>query len=148
MNDQAPADPHDLSRFVEAQEGTYPRALSELRAGHKRSHWMWYIFPQAKGLGQSATSAYYGIAGAEEARAYLAHPVLGPRLRESVRAVLALQGLRLSDIFGYPDDLKFCSSMTLFDHAAPRERLFREALDRYCGGRVDERTLEILAGRR
>lgn len=133
----------DLTRFVEAQAPVHETALAELRAGHKRSHWMWFVFPQLAGLGTSPTARVYGIAGLDEARAYLAHPVLGPRLLACTRAVLGLEGRSLHAIFGSPDDLKFRSSMTLFDRAGS-EPVFREALERYCEGRPDPRTLELL----
>lgn len=137
------ADAHDLTRFVDAQALVYETALAELRAGHKRSHWMWFVFPQLAGLGMSSTARLYGIADRDEARAYLAHPVLGPRLMACTRAVLGVEGRSLHAIFGSPDDLKFRSSMTLFDHAG-EDPVFREALERYCEGRPDSRTLELL----
>jgi uncharacterized protein (DUF1810 family) len=137
-------DPFDLQRFLAAQEGTFETALAELRAGRKRTHWMWFIFPQLRGLGTSPTSEFYGLASLGEARAYLDHPVLGARLRAAVEAVLAHDGPTLHDIFGTPDDLKFRSSMTLFAAAAGGERLFETALARLCEGRPDERTLERL----
>ncbi len=138
-------DEFQLERFVEAQDGIYSTVLSELRAGKKRSHWMWFVFPQFAGLGFSSTAAYYAIKSVAEARAYLSHPVLGPRLQECVEALLELDGLTVSVIFGYPDDLKFCSSMTLFDFVAPDNTLFKEAIDKYCGGRRDDKTLTLLA---
>ncbi|GGE41356.1 hypothetical protein GCM10007276_18450 [Agaricicola taiwanensis] len=141
-------DPHRLQRFVEAQEGTFEIALEELRAGRKRSHWMWFIFPQLKGLGHSPTAEFYGIGSLGEARAYLAHPVLGSRLRVATHAVLAAKAASLREIFGSPDDLKFRSSMTLFAAAAPGEDLFQRALDRWCGGEKDGRTLELLSSQR
>jgi uncharacterized protein (DUF1810 family) len=141
---QAP-DPFDLKRFLDAQGGIYERALAELEAGQKRSHWMWFVFPQLAGLGSSPTARIYGISGLEEAKAYLAHPVLGPRLIACTQAVLAHQDRSLHAIFGSPDDLKFRSSMTLFDHAAEkREGAFRAALALYCDGDPDPRTLELL----
>lgn len=138
-------DTFDLQRFVEAQARNYADALAELRAGRKTSHWMWYVFPQAAGLGSSPMAQTYAIASLGEARAYLAHPVLGARLRECVAAVLAVQGRSAHQIFGSPDDVKFRSSLTLFDAAAPGEPLFRQALERYFAGEPDPRTLEILA---
>lgn len=139
-------DPFDLQRFVTAQARSFEAALGELKAGEKRSHWMWYVFPQLRGLGHSPTAQFYGLASLDEARAYLSHPVLGERLKRCVEAVLAVQGRSLRAIFGSPDDMKFRSSMTLFARAAPdRETLFRQALDRYCEGRADERTLALLA---
>jgi uncharacterized protein (DUF1810 family) len=141
-------DPFDLNRFQQAQEGVYDGALAELRAGRKTSHWMWFVFPQIDGLGRSATARRYAIRSMEEARAYLAHPVLGARLRECTQAVMRLGNRTASDIFGYPDDLKFCSSMTLFAQAAPQERLFSDAGAGYCGGRMDGMTMAILGGLR
>jgi uncharacterized protein (DUF1810 family) len=139
-------DPFQLRRFVEAQAPVVEAAIGELKAGRKRSHWMWFIFPQLAGLGSSPTARFFGISGLEEAQAYLAHPVLGPRLRACTQAMLALEGRSLNGILGSPDDLKFRSSMTLFDRAADgREPLFREALVRYCQGEPDSRTLELLA---
>jgi len=125
----------DLDRFVEAQDrdGTYDRALAELRAGRKRSHWMWFVFPQEKGLGSSPTSQYYGIESLAEAVAYAAHPVLGPRLRECCRALLELEGNpSLVAVLGGVDALKLCSSMELFARADPDEPLFQAVRDRYC----------------
>lgn len=132
-----------LQRFVDAQEGIYATALAELRAGDKRTHWMWFVFPQMRGLGFSSNAQFYGIASLEEARDYLAHPVLGPRLRECTRAVLDVTGKPLEDILGGVDAQKFRSSMTLFLRASG-EPIFREALDRYCGGREDEKTLSLI----
>jgi uncharacterized protein (DUF1810 family) len=142
-------DSFDLERFVTAQAPVFETVLAELRAGRKRSHWMWFVFPQLRGLGQSATARFYSIASIEEARAYLAHPVLGPRLDLCTTIVLGSEGPSLHAIFGSPDDMKFRSCMTLFslatdDPANP----FRQALDRWCSGRPDERTLALLdAGR-
>lgn len=135
----------DLSRFVEAQAGVHEVALAELRAGRKRSHWMWFVFPQVEGLGTSPMAQRYALAGPDEARAYLAHPVLGPRLVECTRAVLAVEGRTLHEIFGSPDDLKFRSSMTLFEIAAGPGSVFSEALDRRCGGVRDAATLARIA---
>jgi uncharacterized protein (DUF1810 family) len=137
-------DPFDLQRFVSAQAGVYDQALAELRRGRKQSHWMWFVFPQLKGLGISATAQHYGIASLAEAEAYLAHPVLGPRLRDCAAAALAVEGRSAHDIFGSPDDLKFRSSMTLFQAAAPDEPLFAQALERDFAG-PDPRTLDLLA---
>lgn len=134
----------DLQRFLDAQARNYGQALAELRAGRKVSHWMWYVFPQAAGLGSSAMSQAYAIGSLEEARAYLAHPVLGDRLRDCVRAVLALQGRSAREVFGSPDDLKFRSSLTLFAEADPTEALFEAALAAYFGGERDARTLALL----
>jgi uncharacterized protein (DUF1810 family) len=142
----ASADPFRLERFVDAQAQTFDTALAELAAGRKRSHWMWFIFPQLRGLGQSETARFYGLVSLAEARAYLAHPVLGERLERCTRAVLAARGDSLHAIFGSPDDLKFRSSMTLFAAAAgDGQSVFHAALDRWCGGRPDERTLALLA---
>jgi len=137
-------DDFDLERFVAAQARTYDAALAELRRGRKASHWMWYVFPQAAGLGLSPTSQHYAIGSLAEARAYLAHPLLGARLRDCVEALLALDGRSAHDVFGSPDDLKLRSSLTLFAAAAPEEPLFGRALARYFDGRADPRTLEIL----
>lgn len=139
------SDPFDLNRFVAAQEGVFTRASAELAAGRKQSHWMWFIFPQMKGLGVSSLAQRYGIGSLDEARAYLAHPVLGPRLSEVTGLVLARADTPLRQIFGTPDDLKFCSSMTLFAEAAGRDRPnpYAEALARMCSGK-DERTLALL----
>jgi uncharacterized protein (DUF1810 family) len=139
------SDPFDLQRFVDAQAHVYAAALDELTNGHKRSHWMWFIFPQLRGLGRSATAQMYGIGSLGEARAYLAHPLLGARLRECVAVTLEHSGRPLIDIFGSPDDLKFRSSMTLFARAVgPAEPLFQTAIERLCGGKVDAATLDLL----
>lgn len=135
----------DLNRFVEAQAATYQTALAELRRGRKESHWMWFVFPQIQGLGASPTARFYAIADLAEARAYLAHPVLGPRLREIVAAISALPGGDAHAVFGSPDDLKLRSCLTLFQVAAPEEGCFAEALAKYFGGAPDPRTLERLA---
>jgi uncharacterized protein (DUF1810 family) len=140
-------DPYNLTRFVLAQEHLYARALAELTAGRKSSHWMWFIFPQLDGLGSSATARAFAIIGLEEARAYLAHPLLGERLRECTQRVTDLRGLSVGEIFGYPDDLKFRSCMTLFARAAaaaPAEEIFRAALRKYFGGEEDPLTRERL----
>jgi uncharacterized protein (DUF1810 family) len=138
------ADGFRLQRFVDAQAPIYATVLAELHAGAKRTHWMWFVFPQIAGLGLSPTAQLYAISSLDEARAYLAHPVLGPRLREATAAVNAVAGRTAHDIFGSPDDLKFRSSMTLFAAAAPQEPAFQAALDRYFGGQPDPRTLELL----
>ena len=140
------ADPFDLSRFVAAQDdgGTYRRALSELLGGSKRSHWMWFIFPQVAGLGMSPTSRRYAIASLAEAQSYLDHPVLGPRLRECARAVLAVDGRSAEEIFGGIDARKLHSSSTLFLRAAPAEPLFGQLLEKYFGGVPDAATDRIL----
>ena len=127
-----------------AQEGVYDRALAELEAGAKETHWMWFVFPQLAGLGRSSTAKLYAIASLDEARTYLAHPLLGSRLRECTRAVNALRGRSALQIFGSPDDLKFCSSMTLFELAAEEGAEFSIALDKYCSSRRDAATLRLL----
>ena len=137
-------DAYDLGRFVAAQEGIYPRALAELQAGEKRSHWMWFIFPQIAGLGLSPMARRYAIRSLDEGRAYLGHPLLGPRLRACTAAVNALSGCSANAIFGTPDDVKFRSSMTLFAAAAPEEPCFAEALAHYFAGSPDPLTLEKL----
>ncbi len=143
----ASANPFNLDRFVSAQTGAYASALAEMRGGRKRTHWIWFIFPQIEGLGHSSTSMHYAISGLDEARAYLGHPVLGPRLIECAEAVLAVEGRTASDIFPYPDDLKLRSSMTLFDLVAEPGSVFGRVLDKYFQGGRDERTLALL-GRR
>jgi len=134
-------DPWHLQRFVDAQRGVYARVREELAAGRKRSHWMWFVFPQVEGLGRSEMARRYAIASADEACAYLAHPMLGPRLRECAALVLAAPGPAIDDVLGPPDDLKFKSCMTLFDAAAPSERVFADNLDRFFGGARDAATL-------
>jgi uncharacterized protein (DUF1810 family) len=136
----------DLQRFIDAQDGAYEGALRELRAGRKTGHWIWFIFPQLAGLGRSSTSMYYAIASLEEAQAYLAHPVLGPRLRDGARLVLDADASSPVAIFGELDALKVRSSMTLFHRAAPREPIFPAVLDRYFGGEADPATDALLAG--
>ncbi len=135
---------HDLERFVAAQESVYEQALAELRQGRKRSHWMWFIFPQLIGLGRSPTARHFAIRSAQEARDYLAHPVLGRRLLECTEAMLGVEDRSVSEILGFPDDLKFRSSMTLFAALSDRGSLFEQALERYCDGEPDRRTLELL----
>jgi uncharacterized protein (DUF1810 family) len=134
----------DLGRFVDAQERVYDDALSELRAGRKTSHWMWFVFPQIAGLGRSPTAQRYAIASLREAEAYLAHPVLGERLRECARALTELEGRTAEQVFGGLDALKLRSSMTLFARAAPDEPLLCAVLERYFGGEEDPATLERL----
>lgn len=136
--------PFELERFVEAQEPVYAQVCAELREGRKRSHWMWFIFPQIRGLGHSPTAQFFAIRSRAEAEAYLEHPVLGVRLRECTALANAVEGRGVSEIFGFPDDLKFRSSMTLFAEIAPDEPVFRQALDRYFGGEPDERTVELM----
>jgi uncharacterized protein (DUF1810 family) len=138
------SDPFNLERFVAAQAGVIEAVQAQLRAGRKTSHWMWYVFPQIEGLGFSALAQFYALASLDEARAYLAHPVLGERLRACVALVLGVQGRSLGAIFGSPDDMKFRSSMTLFDRAAPEEPVFSQALTQFCGGEADPATLSIL----
>ena len=133
-----------LERFVEAQQSIYPRALAELRAGRKRSHWMWFVFPQIAGLGRSDMARSYAIADIAEARAYLAHPLLGPRLRECTAIVNGIEGKTLDEIFGYPDNRKFCSSMTLFARAAQDNAVFESALRKYCDDKPDPLTVARL----
>lgn len=144
MEPQDESDPFNLARFVASQEEVFEVALAELRRGRKRSHWMWFIFPQVEGLGSSATSRKYAIRSLEEARAYLSHPVLGSRLLDCCRAILSVQGKSASDIMGYPDDLKLRSSMSLFMLAEDSHQEFRQVIDRYFQGQPDERTLELL----
>jgi uncharacterized protein (DUF1810 family) len=137
---------HHLRRFVDAQDAdeTYERALAELRAGHKESHWMWFVFPQVAGLGRSATSQHYAISGLAEAEAYLAHPVLGPRLRECARVLTELPGSDADEVLGTVDGQKLRSSMTLFARAAADEPVFRQVLKQYFAGREDDATLRRL----
>ena len=137
--------PFDLERFVTAQDGVYEGVLRELRQGRKTSHWIWFVFPQVAGLGRSDLSRFYGIESLDEARAYLAHQILGPRLRECASAVLATSGLSADQIFGSLDAMKVRSSMTLFQRAAPGEALFTEMLERFYGGVTDDSTDALLA---
>jgi uncharacterized protein (DUF1810 family) len=134
-----------LDRFVEAQDPIYAEVCAELAAGNKRSHWMWFVFPQLRGLGSSAMAIHYGLASQAETIAYWQHPVLRQRLTECTQLVLAVQNKTLLDIFGKPDDMKFRSCMTLFDCSVAGEPLFTQALSRYCDGKRDERTLALLA---
>jgi uncharacterized protein (DUF1810 family) len=140
----APGDRQDLARFVSAQEGVYAQALAEIRSGRKRTHWMWFVFPQIAGLGSSPTAERYAIRSLEEAREYLRHPVLGPRLIECAECLLPFAGRAASDIFPYPDDLKLRSSMTLFELAAPSDSVFGRVLDAFFGGERDAKTLALL----
>jgi len=138
-------DPFDLSRFTRAQERIYDTVLAELRSGRKRTHWIWFIFPQIDGLGHSPTSKYYAIKSIEEARQYLNHPILGARLLECTEAVLAVEGRSVSEIFGYPDDMKLKSSMTLFASVAENPHsVFISVLEKYFQGEQDDRTLQLL----
>jgi uncharacterized protein (DUF1810 family) len=133
-----------LDRFAQAQEPVLEQVLAELRAGRKTTHWMWFVFPQIRGLGQSPTAQRFAIASRAEAEAYLRHPVLGPRLRDCTRLVNVVEGRSIEEIFGYPDHLKFRSSMTLFAHVTSDNQVFLDALDKYFGGEPDPLTLESL----
>jgi uncharacterized protein (DUF1810 family) len=136
-------DSYNLQRFLDAQEPVYEQVLSELRAGRKRTHWMWFIFPQVRGLGQSPMAQHFAISSLDEAKAYFAHPILGARLIECTKLVNEIEAGSVSAIFGYPDDLKFHSSMTLFTRAGVgQQKEFSEALRKYFGGREDQATLE------
>ena len=139
------ADQFDLQRFVDAQEPVFDAVVAELRSGAKRSHWIWFVFPQLRGLGRSATAMHYGISSLEEARAYLAHDVLGPRLRECARLVAAIDGRSVDEIFGWPDNLKVRSSMTLFARATEDNADFLAVLDKFYDGEQDSVTIEQLA---
>jgi uncharacterized protein (DUF1810 family) len=138
-------DPFDLQRFVDAQERVYDTVLDELRNGRKRGHWIWFVFPQLRGLGRSPTAAHYGIASLDEARAYLAHGTLGPRLRQCARLVAQTDGRSADDIFGWPDNLKVRSSMTLFARATDDSADFRAVLDKFYDGEEDRLTVDQLA---
>ena len=143
-SERSSADPYNLDRFVQAQDGVFDRVLRELRSGVKMGHWMWFIFPQIKGLGRSPISIEFAISSREEARAYLQHPVLGPRLKECTGLVLLIEGRSVEEIFGSPDDMKFRSSMTLFAQVSPDDDIFLRALQKYCGGVPDRLTLDRL----
>jgi uncharacterized protein (DUF1810 family) len=138
-------DRYDLARFVEAQERNYRQALAEIKAGRKQSHWMWYVFPQFEGLGNSPTSRHYAIKSVEEARAYLAHPVLGPRLVECADALLRTKGRSAYDIFGSPDDVKLRSSATLFASVSTPGSVFDQIIERYFDGEPDARTTALIS---
>lgn len=138
------SDPYNLQRFVTAQNPVFEQVLAELEVGEKSSHWMWFVFPQIAGLGRSPLAVEYAIASRAEALAYLAHPLLGPRLRECTERVNQIEGRTLHQIFGSPDDMKFRSSMTLFAQVAPDNRVFLDALEKYFGGEFDRLTLERL----
>jgi len=145
------ADPFDLQRFVDAQDRVYPTVLDELRGGRKRSHWSWFVFPQLRGLGRSQTALRYGISSLEEAQAYLAHDTLGPRLRECTRLVAAIDGSSADDVFGWPDNLKVRSSMTLFARATDDPDVqadFRAVLDKFYDGAEDSATVDLLSAAR
>lgn len=141
---ESASDPYDLNRFTKAQAAVYPHVVAELREGRKRGHWMWFVFPQLRGLGSSPTAERYGISSLGEAKGYLRHGVLGPRLRECTRLVNEVQGRSAADIFGSPDDLKLRSSMTLFARATDDNEDFLALLDKYYDGRQDELTLARL----
>jgi uncharacterized protein (DUF1810 family) len=138
-------DPFDLGRFVQAQDRVYDAVLDELRSGRKRTHWMWFVFPQIRGLGSSPTAVRFAIASLDEARAYLAHELLGPRLRECTRLVATIDGRTAEEIFGWPDDMKLRSSMTLFAHAADDNGDFMAVLEKFYGGEEDPATLARLS---
>jgi uncharacterized protein (DUF1810 family) len=145
------ADPFDLQRFVDAQDRVYPTVLDELRGGRKRSHWIWFVFPQLRGLGRSQTALHYGISSLVEAQAYLAHHTLGPRLRECTRLVAAIDGSSADEIFGWPDNLKVCSSMTLFARATDDPDVqadFHAVLDKFYDGAEDSATVDLLSAAR
>ena len=135
---------YDLERFIEAQDQVYESVLNELRVGQKRGHWMWYMFPQIRGLGTTAMSQKYAIESQEEAEAYSEHPILGARLRECTQLVMNIEGRLAGQIFHYPDNLKFRSCMTLFEHATTDNGIFRDALFKYFDGKSDQLTLDIL----
>ena len=140
------ADPWNLERFVQAQDGVYQRVCAELRRGRKTTHWMWFIFPQMRGLGRSATAVQYGIASLAEAQAYAAHPMLGARLRECCRILLDGPSADAHSIFGHPDDLKLRSGVTLFKRAAPEEAIFADVLEKFFAAQEDQATLTLLSG--
>jgi uncharacterized protein (DUF1810 family) len=137
-------DPYQLQRFIEAQESIIDDVRRELKAGRKRTHWMWFVFPQIQGLGHSPMAERFAISSLEEAEAYLANPILGARLRECTQLVNNIEGRSISEIFGYPDDMKFRSSMTLFARATTDNKVFQEALRKYFGGEGDSATVERL----
>lgn len=138
------SDPYRLARFVEAQANSFMDALAELKAGQKRSHWMWYIFPQVSGLGSSSMAQRYAISSRAEAEAYLSHPILGPRLTRCAEALLGISGRSASEIMGAPDDLKLHSSMTLFDAVSPSGSVFERVLEKYFAGVKDAKTTSFL----
>jgi uncharacterized protein (DUF1810 family) len=143
-DDANASDPYDLNRFLQAQQNAYQRALSEIRSGRKRSHWMWYIFPQYDGLGFSSTSKRYAIKSVAEAEAYLRHSVLGPRLVECAEAVLGVEGRSASEVFGSPDDIKLRSCVTLFAAVSPPGSVFERVLEKFFRGVRDEKTLRLM----
>jgi uncharacterized protein (DUF1810 family) len=140
----ASSDPYNLQRFIDAQHPIYGQIRDELQRGQKETHWMWFIFPQIKGLGISTTAQKYAIRGIDEAKAYLGHPLLGFRLRECTQLVSMVTGRTIEEIFGYPDHLKFHSSMTLFAKASTGDKFFTAALTKYFGGKLDRKTVELL----
>jgi uncharacterized protein (DUF1810 family) len=142
--DQHPPDPFNLQRFVDAQEPVIDHVLAELRDGRKRSHWMWFIFPQIAGLGSSPIAQHYAISGRKEAETYLQHELLGPRLRQCTELVNQVAGRTLEEIFGYPDNLKFRSSVTLFASVDPNEQAFQVALEKFFAGKPDPATMALL----
>ncbi len=144
MSESAHDDPFDLARFISAQQDSYDLALSEVRKGHKASHWMWYIFPQLRGLGFSSTSQLYGITGEPEARAYLAHDVLGPRLIAICEAALAVDGRSATEMFGKPDDMKLRSCATLFAQVSNANSVFHKLIAKYFDGQTDRKTIQLL----
>jgi uncharacterized protein (DUF1810 family) len=144
MSTSDSSDPFDLQRFLQAQNPVFAEVCSELRQGRKSGHWMWFIFPQLRGLGYSETARYYGISSLDEATAYANHFILGPRLTECSRLVMLIDGLPIEEIFGYPDYLKFRSSMTLFARATSENEVFTSALEKYFDAQPDRRTLELL----
>ncbi|SIO16615.1 Uncharacterized protein, DUF1810 family [Singulisphaera sp. GP187] len=144
MAERTGDDPHELSRFVDAQVVDYDQALAEIKSGLKRSHWIWYIFPQIEGLGFSSMSRRYAIKSVAEARAYLDHPLLGQRLVECAEAALAVEGRSASEIFGTPDDMKLKSCATLFENVSPTDSVFARLLDKYFKGERDGKTLQLI----
>jgi uncharacterized protein (DUF1810 family) len=144
VSENAMSDPYDLQRFVDAQNAAYDKVCSELRDGRKKSHWMWFVFPQIEGLGSSPPARKFAISSLAEAAAYLTHPILGSRLAECTRLVNLIEGRPIEQIFGYPDDLKFRSSMTLFANATSDNRVFIDALQKYFSGEFDPATLARL----
>jgi uncharacterized protein (DUF1810 family) len=145
MNSHVPVDPYELDRFVQAQDDDYERAIQEIKAGRKESHWMWYIFPQFAGLGSSSMAIRYAIKSMAEAKAYLSHPIVGPRLAECFDALCRVEGRSANEIFGSPDDLKLRSCATLFAECSPPDSLSARILEKYFNGQRDERTIELLA---
>jgi uncharacterized protein (DUF1810 family) len=140
----AKTDPYNLKRFLDAQDEVFGQVCTELREGRKRTHWMWFIFPQLKGLGHSTTAEFYALSSLEEAEAYLSHPVLGARLRQCAELVNQIEGRTVDQIFGSPDNLKFRSCMTLFAQLESNNQVFKDALEKHFGGEADTRTLELL----